>query len=147
VPGLQDDVQNVVDVPVPHPELPHKDLKVLQTTSRSIFYILDLGSRTVAPLETEGTPSLVVSLDGARVWAFQQGGSQLAALDVTTLHPLPLYVDRPIAAVFDVARDSGVGRSLIALHADGDVGATVFDAISPDTATARSYSALLLEGL
>ena len=39
------------------------------------------------------------------------------------------------------------GASLVALHGTGDVGATVFDALSPDTATARSYSALLLEGL
>lgn len=139
--GIQDDVHDVVDVPVPHPEL-----KVLQTTSASTFYMLNLGSRTAAPLETMGSPSIVVSPDGARVWAFGPHTSQLAALDVTTLHPVPLYVDRAIDAVFDVARDDG-GRALVVLHAAGGVGATVFDALSPDTATARSYSALLQEGL
>jgi hypothetical protein len=139
--GIQDDVRDVVDVPVPHPEL-----KVLQTLSGSTFYMLNLGSRTASPLETMGAPSLVVSPDGARVWAFGSHTSQLAALDVTTLHPVPLYVDRPIDAAFDVARDDG-GRALVALHAAGAVGATIFDALSPDTATARSYSALLLEGL
>lgn len=139
--GIQDEVQQVVDVPAPNSQL-----MVLQTASGAAFYMLDLGSRTAAPLETQSTATLVVAPDGGRVWAFEQGTSQLADIDLSTLNPVPLYTDLPIDAAFDVARDDG-GRALIALHATGNVGATVFDALSPDTATARSYAGLLLEGL
>jgi hypothetical protein len=139
--GISDDVQSVLDVPDPHPEL-----KVLETKSGSSFYVLDLSTRTAAPLETLSSTSIRVSPDGRRAWAFEPHGSELAALDLSTLHPIPLYVDRPIDAVFDVARDDG-GRGLVVLDGDGNVGATVFDALSPDTATSRLYSGLLLEGL
>jgi hypothetical protein len=138
--GISDDVKDVMNVPQPNTQL-----EVLETAGSS-FYVLDLGTRTAAPLETLGGASLVVSPDGERVWAFAPHTSQLADLELSTLHPVPLYVDRPIDAVFDVARDDG-GRALIALHGQGTVGATVFDALAPDTAHARSYSALLMEGL
>jgi len=139
--GIGADVQSVTDVPVPNAAL-----KLLETSASSSFYVLNLSTRTAAPLVTSGAPSLVVSPDGARVWAFAPHTSQLAELDLGTLDPVPLYVARPIDGVFDVARDDG-GRALVALDGDGNVGATVFDALSPDTATARSYSGLLLEGL
>ncbi|MGH7293465.1 MAG: hypothetical protein ACRELB_00960, partial [Polyangiaceae bacterium] len=139
--GISADVRDVMDVPAPNAAL-----KLLGTGASSSFFVLDLGKRTAAPLETLGAPSLVVSPDGVRVWAFDRGSSQLAELDLGTLNPVPLYVDRPIDAVFDVARDDG-GRALVALDGAGNVGATVFDALAPDTAHARSYSALLLEGL
>jgi len=139
--GISDDVQSVLDVPNPHPEL-----KVLETKSASAFYVLDLSTRTAAPLETMSSATVTVSPDGRRAWAFEPHASELAALDLSTLHPVPLYVDRPIDAVFDVARDDG-GRGLVVLDGDGNVGATVFDALSPDTATSRLYSGLLLEGL
>jgi hypothetical protein len=139
--GISDDVQSVLDVPNPHPEL-----KVLETRSGSSFYVLDLSTRTAAPLETMSSASITVSPDGRRAWAFEPHGSDLAELDLSTLHPIPLYVDRPIDAVFDVARDDG-GRGLVVLDGDGNVGATVFDALAPDTATSRLYSGLLLEGL
>jgi len=138
--GIGDDVTGVLGVPQPNGQL-----EVLETNGSS-FYVLDLGTRTAAPLETLGGASLVVAPDGGRVWAFAPNTSQLADLDLATLHPVPLYVDRPIDDVFDVARDDG-GRALIALHGQGTVGATVFDALAPDTAHARSYSALLMEGL
>ena len=53
--------------------------------------------------------------------------------------------DTPPAAQH-LARDDG-GRSLVALDNRGAVGATVLDAIAPDTATSRSYYGLLLEDL
>ena len=59
---------------------------------------------------------------------------------------MPLPLDRPIDGVFDVARRDG-GRSLVALDVRGAVGATVLDAVAPDTAASRSYYGLLLEGL
>jgi hypothetical protein len=139
--GISEEVRGVLSVPDPHPEL-----KLLQTASSASFYVLDLATRTAAPLETLGAPSLVVSPDGARLWAFAPHTSELAALDLGTLNPVPLYTDRAIDAVFDLARDDG-GRALVAVHGAGNVGATVFDALAPDTATARSYSGLLVEGL
>ena len=139
--GISEDVHDVLDVPAPNTAL-----KLLRTTTGSSFYVLDLGKRTAAPLETLGAASLVVSPDGARIWAFVPHSSELAELDLGTLNPVPLFVDRPIDAVIDLARDDG-GRALIALHGTGNVGATVFDGLAPDTATARSYSGLLLEGL
>jgi hypothetical protein len=48
--------------------------------------------------------------------------------------------------VFDVARAGG-GRSLVTLDTRGAVGATVLDALAPDTAASRSYYGLLLEDL
>jgi hypothetical protein len=139
--GIADEVKDVMDVPAPHPQL-----KVLQTAGGSTFYMLDLGSRTAAPLQTLGAASLAVAADGERVWAFEPHTSQLADIDLGTLNPVPLYTDLPIDAVFDVARDDG-GRALLAMHGNGGVGVTVFDALSPDTATARNYAGLLLEGL
>lgn len=139
--SIGDDIESVTDVPTPNTAL-----EVLETASSSAFYVLDLTTRTAAPLVTSATPSIVVSPDGERIWAFGPETSNLAELDLGTLDPVPLYVARPIDAVFDFARDDG-GRALVTLHATGNVGATVFDALAPDTATARSYSGLLLEGL
>ncbi len=62
------------------------------------------------------------------------------------LHPTPVPLDRPIDAVYDVARRDG-GRAIVAIDQRGAGGATVVDAIAPDTAQSRSYYGLLLEGL
>jgi hypothetical protein len=139
--GITDEIQSVVEVPQPN-----TNLELLETGGASDFYVLDLVARTAAPLETSGAATLSVSPDGQRVWAFVPQSSDLAEMSLTTLHPIPLYVQQPIAAAYDVARSDG-GRGLIALDSDGSVGATVFDALAPDTATARSYAGLLLEGL
>jgi hypothetical protein len=129
-------------------------LKVLETTDASnvgSFLVLDLLKRTASPLQTMGTATLSIAPDGLRMWAFAQGGTNLAKLDFATLNPVPLTTDEMIDAVYDVARPStgaggDGGRSLIAIHNQGTVGATVFDALDPDTATARIVPALLLEG-
>ncbi len=134
-------VSTVTGVPAPHTEL-----KVLQTTGTSSFYVLDLSTRTLAPLSTSSAVSLSVSPDGERVWAYQPADDQLASIELRNIHPTTLLTDLPLAGVFDVARADG-GRALIALHAGGSIGATVFDARKPDNATARLYSALFLEGL
>lgn len=134
-------VASVTGVPSPHPEL-----KVLQTTGTSSFFVLDLSTRTLAPLSTSSAVSLSVSPDGERVWAFQPADNELASIELRNIHPTTLLTDLPLAGVYDVARADG-GRALIALHGSGSVGATVFDARKPDNATARLYSALFLEGL
>jgi hypothetical protein len=131
----------ILDVPPPRPEL-----KILQGNGASAFYVLNLATRTASPLTTLGTASLLVSRDGLRLWAFERGRPSLAQVSLADLHPVPLPLDRPIDSVFDVARRDG-GRSLVALDSRGAVGATVLDAVAPDTAASRSFYGLLLEGL
>lgn len=139
--SLQSGIAGVIDVPPPRPQL-----KVLHAAGSGGFYVLDLARRTASPLTTQGTASLVVSRDGERLWAFVRGSTQLARVSLGDLHPLPLPIDRPIEAVFDVANVDG-GRSLIALDTRGAASVTVLDAGAPDTAASRSYYGLLLEGL
>jgi hypothetical protein len=139
--SLPTSIATVLDVPPPRPEL-----KILQGSGASAFYVLDLATRTASPLTTLGTASLQVARDGLRVWAFQRGGPSLAVVSLADLHPVPLPLDRPIDAVFDVARAGG-GRSLVALDRRGAGGATVLDALAPDTAASRSFYGLLLEDL
>ncbi|MBX3202592.1 MAG: hypothetical protein KF894_30980 [Labilithrix sp.] len=138
--SLASSIERVRDVPPPRPEL-----KVLEGQGAG-FFVLNLASRTAAPLTTLAQPTIHVAPDGQRLWAFQRGSSQLAEVTLENLHPIPLPLDRPIDAVFDVARADG-GRSLIALDARGAVGATVLDALEPDTTASRSYYGIMLEGL
>lgn len=139
--ALASAIERVRDVPQPRPEL-----KVLEAPNANGFFVLNLASRTASPLTTLGAPTLHVSADGQRLWAFQRGSGQLAEVTLADLHPISLPLDRPIETVFDVARADG-GRSLVALDARGGIGATVLDALAPDTTQSRSYYGLLLEGL
>ena len=142
--GISQPIASVTDVLAQGQELP---LKVLESAGNAGFFVLDLQSRMASPLPTQGQASLEVSPDGKRMWAFQRNGTQLAAIDFATLTPVPLTTDLPIAGVFDIAaKGGGSGRSLIAVHQVGTLGATVFDALKPDTATAHEITALLLEG-
>ncbi len=134
-------IGSVLDVPPPRPEL-----KVLQGSGANAFYVLNLATRTASPLTTLGSASLLVSRDGLRLWAYEKGRSNLAQVALGDLHPLPLPLDRPIEAVFDVSRGGG-GRALVALDVRGAGGVTVLDALAPDTAASRSYYGLLLEDL
>lgn len=132
-------VGRVLDVPEPH-----RELKILEAQGNA-FYILNLLDRTAAPLSAQGTAALEVSNDGRRLWAYQRGANNLAGITLDNARPVPLVTERVIAGVFDVARPAG-GRSLVAVHASGSFGVTVFDAEVPDTATAREFTSLLLEG-
>jgi hypothetical protein len=140
---IDGNVVDVLDVRGAHPEL-----KVLKTGGANQFFVLDLKSRTVAPLVTDRVPELYVSPGGERAWAYAPQSAVLAAVRLSDLHPVPLLADRPVRQVFEIARDDG-GQALVAIHSDrsGSLGATVFDALKPDTATSRQHSALLLEGL
>jgi hypothetical protein len=133
---------------VPGSTLPGKDLEVLEMANGAGFYVLDLVQRRAPPLVTMQRATLAIAPDGGRMWAFAPGSVDLSQIDFKTLNPIPLRTALPIASVYDVARASGPtgGRSLIAIHTQGTVGATVFDAISPDTATSRRVPSLLLEG-
>jgi hypothetical protein len=123
----------------------NRALKVLETADASGFLVLDLHSRTASPLQTTSRATLEIAPDGLRLWAFARGGTDLASIDFASLTPVSVPTDAPIDAVYDVARSDG-GRSLIAIHKQGTVGATVFDALKPDAATSRRVPALLLEG-
>lgn len=131
----------------------HAHLKLLETTSKSRMYVLDLNARQSFPLLANADGfDLLVAPDGERAWAFRQGSQDLAKVNLSNFHPTSLTVERPLSAVWDVARADG-GRSLIALHAlapvggPASLGATVLDAVSPDTASSRFYPGLLLGGL
>ena len=138
---LASGIERVRDVPLPRPEL-----KVLETTGNNGFFVLNLASRTAAPLTTLTAPTVHVAPDGERLWAFQKGSGSLAQVTLSDLHPIPLPLDRPLDAVFDVTSIDG-GRSLLTIDARGGVGATVLSALAPDTTTSRSYYGLLLEDL
>ncbi|HSY24111.1 MAG TPA: hypothetical protein VK841_18420 [Polyangiaceae bacterium] len=138
-------IEKVLDVGGQNPEL-----KILQLTGGTGFYVLDLGDGTAAPLETSETATLEVAPDGGRLWAFAFGGTNLGVIDfaasdaLSTLAPIQLSTALPIDAVYDVARADG-GRSLIAIHDEGTVGATVFDALNPTQTPPHQASAILLE--
>ena len=65
------------------------------------------------------------------------------------MNPTELHADSPVWSVFDIAQSGGVGgRSAIVLHqTGGTLGATVLDAVAPDTANTRFYSGLAYGGL
>jgi hypothetical protein len=79
------------------------------------------------------------------VWTFTPSDLTIAATDLATKHPKSLVIDRPAAAVHEIARSDG-GRALIVIHGQGGVGATVFDAITANDETRRLYAGLLTEG-
>jgi hypothetical protein len=145
---IADPIQAVFDVPG------SSRLKVLATQNSGDFYVLDLVQQTANPIHTTSTsPLLMIAPDGGRVWAYDQG-TDLAAIDFTTLNPVPLTTGAPISVVYDVANPTaaGGGRSLIAIHAEGTLGATVFNALSPEATTGgttsrRDVALLLSEGL
>jgi hypothetical protein len=119
---------------------PH--LRILRSASGGAIHVLDLLTRTAAPLHaSSSSTSLTTSADGGRAWLSH--GAALARLDLSTLHPENLLLRRPISHAFDVQLPSG-GSALIALHDGGAMGATVLDAAQPSLSTAREYAGLLL---
>jgi hypothetical protein len=143
---VEDPISSVVDVP-------SSNLKILTTPSGSAhaLYVLDLASQTTSPIDTTTEPTLALApydstgADGGRFWAYASRGTDLAYIGLKTLNPIPLTTTAPIASVFDIAAEGGAARTLIAIHAEGTFGATVFDALKPQTATSYRDVALLLE--
>jgi hypothetical protein len=138
--GATAPIAHTYDVPFPNTQL-----KVLQMANSQGFYVLDLASHTAPPLDTMQSATLSIAPNGLRLWAFDTGGTDLAAIAFKTLNPVPLTTDLVIAGVYDIARPDG-GRALVAIHDQGAIGATVFDANNPVTATSRRVASLLLEG-
>ncbi|HVZ74392.1 MAG TPA: hypothetical protein VHJ20_18555 [Polyangia bacterium] len=120
--------------------------KVLSTGAAGVFYVLDLAQRTATPLLTAATNvSLVVSPTGTRVWTFAPGQSDLATTDIATKHVRTLHLDAAVTGVFEIGNGGG-GRTLVALHALGGLGATTLDATNPDEDHRKIFGALLTEG-
>lgn len=150
--GVTVGVNAVTDVAGAHPEL-----KILGT-QQSTFFLLNLKTRTSAPfLTTVGGVTLTPAAAGDRAWAFVSGLSQLAVVDLQTLHPAALRIDRPIKSLFEIAtldasgEPSATARALLVWHAEGNGGVTVYDARPLDAATEgfdqrRNYTGILTEG-
>jgi hypothetical protein len=138
---LDTPISDVLDVP--GQAFGHK--KLLQARD-SRFFVLDLETRESFPMLTRDAIQLRVAPDGLRAWAFAPNTSQLAQVDLETLQPTDLRLERPISGLFDIASDDDSERTLIALHPGGALGATVLDAREPDNATSRFVPALLLGG-
>jgi hypothetical protein len=120
--------------------------KILEGEHASEFYVLDLNARTTFPMLTDAAGfELGVSPTGELAWALLPGTPQFARIDLGTLHPSSLEIERDIYAVFDV--ESTAGRDVLAFHSSATLGVTVLDALRPDTAASRYYAALLLGGL
>lgn len=147
--GVTSGVTSVVDVAGKHPEL-----KILGTDAAS-FFLLNLKTRTSAPFLTSTTGVAVTSsVVGDRAWAYLVNTTELSEINLETLHPERMLVDRAISAVFEIAAVDPPGtdaRSLVVWHQQGNTGATVYDAGAAGTATPldarRNYSGILTEDL
>ncbi len=121
--------------------------KVLKSAQGGEFFVLDLDARESYPMLALTALELRVAPDGQRMWAFDNGGTGMARVTFDDLHPISLTTERPISDVFDIERGDG-GRSVIAVHSDDiGLGATVFDALEPDTAHSSFYSGFEFGGL
>ena len=132
----------MIDVPAPNDRL-----KILAGADGQAFFVLDLIARTASPIvsSTFGI-DVSVSADGQRSWLLKPGGSDLAALSLSNLHPQNFTLSSPLQQAFEVGRRGG-GRALVAVHADGALGLTVLDGERPSLETAVQYHGLLLGSL
>lgn len=127
-------------------------LKILESAASPEFYVLDLDKRQSFPMLTNASGfSLSVSPDGERAWALKPGTPEFASITLSDLHPTSIVVERDVTAVHDIERRDA-GRAVIALHVvdKGDhttVGATVLDALDPDTAKSRFFPGIIFGGL
>ena len=151
--GVTSAVTSVIDVGSAHPEL-----KILQTKDTA-FFVLDLKARTSAPFQTS-TSSLVISpsATGTRAWAYVPGSSQIASIDLQTLHATERRTERPLSSLFEItssaaAPGASAGRSLVALTQQGTWAAAIYDATSAGDANDAAgdvhtdVAGILLEGI
>ncbi len=135
----------VVDVlDVPGDALGHRKLL---SAEGSRFFVLDLERRQSFPMLSSGNVTLTVAPDGMRAWAYAAGSSRFAKIDLDTLEPTSLELDRGVERLFDIGAGPAGERSLIAIHGSGGRAATVLNALDPDTAETRFFPGLLLRGL
>ncbi|HVZ36489.1 MAG TPA: hypothetical protein VG963_28865, partial [Polyangiaceae bacterium] len=119
--------------------------KLLQATDAR-FFVLDLEKRESFPMLSNGSLTLSIADDGLRAWAFAPNSARLAKIDLSTLEPTALQLERPITNVFDIATPDDSGRVLVTLDERGARSATLLDALNPDSADTRFFPGLLLGG-
>lgn len=136
-------IARVIDVPPPNDRR-----KVLVSTSGDRLFVLDLPSRTVSPLAARSSTGvdLVVSPDGDRLWLNDTRAPDLASVDLATLHPVNLLLERSAGSVVEIARSDG-GRALLAFHPRDAAHLTILDALAPSTANSRGYENILAGAL
>ena len=115
---------------------------------RSAALVLAAGlSLAVAGCGGDEAPKIgaevAVTDDGARVTMLAPAQTQLAVVDLPTVHPLNVNLERRLVSLFDVKKLDG-GRALIATHAAGGGGLTILDALAPSLATSREAHGLFL---
>lgn len=138
--ALATPVASVRDVPGSN-----RHCKLLASADGRDLAVLDLVARTASPLvAARGGTALSVSPDGERAWVRAAGSAELALVDLESLHPRNLLLDRPIDNAFEIARPDG-GPVLVAVHPYGAI--TLLDAREPDPLAARHYAGFLLGGL
>lgn len=137
---LPEPIQDVLPVPTPFAYR-----KILVSPSGRNFYVLDLLTRRISPLASNGA-RLMVSPNGQQAWAFSEGGKDLASINLENAHPQNLLLPYTIAGITDITRKDG-GRALIAFHRTAGLSATIFDAAAPSLITSREAAALSLEAL
>lgn len=140
--------------------IPERNLKIVATTSRSL-YVLDPQQHLTSALNATGSVTLRYSREGDRAWAFQPSQKQLAQIALAGAHITNVDVDQAVSDVIEIDAQGG-GRALLVLHmpvtASGGerqtfgipgqaYGVTVFDALAPRAAQSRRYGALLIEGI
>lgn len=135
---LAEPVSAVLDVPAPN-----QHLKILLGSSQRKIYVLDLKKRTVDSVETQSGAAIAVTDDGGRLTMLAQAQTRLAVVDLATVHPLNVNLERPIVSLFDIKKLDG-GRALIATHSPGGGGLTILDALAPSLATSREAHGLFL---
>src|SRR5678815_909187 len=93
----------------------HPNLRVLQTSAASKFYVLDLQTRIAAPLVTS-TSSIAFSMSpvGDQVWTFSPGNTQVVATGILDTHPRSLLIERTVRQVLEV--ETADGRFVVILH-------------------------------
>lgn len=137
---LAEAVSTVLDVPAPN-----QHLKILIGASQRKIYVLDLQKRTVASVETQAGAQVAVTDDGGRLTMLSPAQTQLAIVELATVHPLNVNLERPLASLFDIKKLDG-GRALVATHSIGGGGLTLLDALSPNLASSREVHGLFLGG-
>jgi hypothetical protein len=130
--------------------------KILESTQSTEFFVLDLEKRQAFPLLTRAAGfTLTVAPDGRRAWAHKPGTPAFASIDFVELHPTSVELERDVLAVYDIARSDQADqdRAAVALHVltttggGTGLGATVLNALDPDSADTSFHAGLTLGGL
>ncbi len=134
-------ISTVHDVPIPN-----ERLKLLGSSDGTSFVVLDLLTRTAAPIVADSGTEVSIAPSGRHAWMVAPGVYGVAQLDLATLHPVNLALQNRVQPALDIARQGG-GRALVAVHPVGTLGLTILDGEDPSLDNAVEYAGILLGGL